>query len=79
MGEREHLDETIDIRGAMHPLRRNREGLYGIRWGSGGSLVSTVDVVSLTALVLDPRFDFRKTYWVIYGDLRDGSECGLSR
>ena len=25
--EREHLDETIEIKGALHPLRRNKEGL----------------------------------------------------
>ena len=65
--EREHLDETINIRGALHPLRRNRAGLYGIRWGSAGTLVSETGVVSLTALVLDPRFDFRKTYWLFTG------------
>ncbi len=65
--EREHMNETIEIRGALHPLRRNAEGLYGIRWGSGGSLASMVDAVSLTALVLDPRFDFRRTYWLFTG------------
>src|ERR1700751_582154 len=31
--EREKLDEVIPVRGALHPLRRNAEGLYGIRWG----------------------------------------------
>jgi purine nucleoside permease len=65
--EREHMDETIAIKGALHPLRRNKEGLYGIRWGSSGNLVAQDEVVSLTALVLDPRFDFSKTYWLFTG------------
>lgn len=64
--EREHLDEVIPIRGALHPLRRNRSGLYGIVWGGTGSMIGGC-AEQLEALVLDPRFDFRKTYWLFTG------------
>lgn len=64
--EREHLDEEIPVRGALHPLMRNSEGLYGIVWGSAGSLMSGVGE-QLTALLLDERFDFTRTYWLFTG------------
>lgn len=64
--EREHLDQVIPIKGALHPLRRNKDGLYGMVWGDTGSMVSGVEE-QLEALVLDPRFDFRKTYWLFTG------------
>lgn len=64
--EREHLDEAIPVRGALHPLMRNSEGLYGIVWGSAGSLMSGVGE-QLTALLLDERFDFTRTYWLFTG------------
>jgi purine nucleoside permease len=64
--EREHLDEVIPIKGALHPLRRNDKGLYGMVWGDTGSMVGGVEE-QLEALVLDPRFDFRKTYWLFTG------------
>lgn len=64
--EREHLDEKIAVRGVLHPLLRNTDGLYGIVWGSAGSLMSGVGE-QLTALTLDPRFDFSKTYWLFTG------------
>jgi purine nucleoside permease len=64
--EREHLDEVIPVRGALHPLRRNAQGLYGMVWGDPHSLVATPDV-QLMALLLDPRFDFSHTYWLFTG------------
>ncbi len=64
--EREHLDEVIPVRGALHPLRRNAAGLYGMVWGDAHSLVVTPDV-QLMALLLDPRFDFTHTYWLFTG------------
>ena len=64
--EREHLDEAIRIRGALHPLKRNDRGLFGIVWGEPDTMVSGV-AEQLSALVLDPRFDFRKTYWLFTG------------
>ena len=64
--EREHLDETIAVKGLLHPLRRNADGLYGVVWGSTDSLLGTPGE-QLMALLLDPRFDFSKTYWLFTG------------
>lgn len=64
--EREHLDETIPVRGALHPLRRNADGLYGMVWGATGSMFGG-PAEQLMALVLDPRLDFTRTYWLFTG------------
>lgn len=64
--EREHLDEAIPIRGALHPLRRNKDGLYGFTFGGTDKILDGPNE-GLTALILDPRFDFRKTYWLFTG------------
>jgi len=64
--EREHLDDVIPIRGALHPVRRNKAGLYGLVPGDTGHMGSTAGE-ALTAFVLDPRFDFRHTYWLFTG------------
>lgn len=64
--EREKLTQVIPIKGALHPLRRNANGLYGMTWGSTGTLVGGV-AEQLMALLLDPRFDFSKTYWLFTG------------
>lgn len=53
--EREHLTETIPVRGATRPVRRNAAGLYGLL------------LENLVPFLLDPRFDFRKTYWLFTG------------
>ena len=53
--EREHLDETLTVRGATGPVRRNAQGLYGLL------------LENLTAFLLDARFDFSKTYWLFTG------------
>lgn len=64
--EREKLSEAIPVKGALHPLMRNADGLYGIVWGDTGSMFGGASE-QLAALVLDPRFDFRKTYWLFTG------------
>jgi purine nucleoside permease len=64
--EREHLNEVIPIKGALRPLRRNKDGLYGIVWGNTDKLLDGA-TEGLMALVLDPRFDFRETYWLFTG------------
>lgn len=38
--EREHLDEVIPLKGALHPLRRNAQGLYGMVWGSPDTMLA---------------------------------------
>ena len=53
--EREHLDETLKVRGAAGVVRRNRAGLYGLL------------LQNLTPFLLDSRFDFKKTYWLFTG------------
>jgi purine nucleoside permease len=53
--EREHLDETLPVRGARGVVRRNKMGLYGLL------------LENLTPFLLDPRFDFSKTYWLFTG------------
>jgi len=53
--EREHLDETVSIRGATRPIRRNAQGVYGLL------------LENLTPFVLDPKYDFSKTYWLFTG------------
>ena len=63
---REHLDEKIPIRGALHPLSRNAAGLYGMVWGSPDTMLGGV-AEQFMALLLDPRFDFSHAYWLFTG------------
>ena len=53
--EREHLTETVQVRGATRPVRRNAAGLYGLL------------LENLVPFLLDSRFDFGKTYWLFTG------------
>jgi purine nucleoside permease len=53
--EREHLDQTVSIRGATRPIRHNAQGLYGLL------------LDNITPFVLDPKYDFSKTYWLFTG------------
>jgi len=64
--EREKLSEVIPIQGALHPLRRNDAGLYGMVWGSPDTMLGGV-AEQLMSLLIDPRFDFTKTYWLFTG------------
>ena len=60
--EREHLTNRVDVPGVDHPLTHDGKGLWGLV--SGTTVRSALQV---QALVLDPRFDFRKTYWLVNG------------
>ncbi len=62
--EREHLTETIEFPGGVHPLRANPEHTV-IGMVSGTTLVNAT--ASVMALGLDPRFDLTRAYWLING------------
>ena len=62
--EREHLTRLIPLPAAFHGVRTNSdESVIGIVTGRG----NTSSASSIMALGLDPRFDLRKSYWVIAG------------
>ncbi len=61
--EREKLDEVIPFPAGNRDLRMNRNGVLGICAGIGTARAAA----SIMALGLDPRFDFRKAYWVVAG------------
>jgi len=62
--EREHLDQTLDFPGGVHPIRTNTDhSVLGIV--SGTTLVNAT--ASMMALGLDPRFDLTHAYWIING------------
>ncbi len=62
--EREKLDRVIPLPAAYHAVRANVDGsVIGIVTGVG----NTNAAASIMALGLDPRFDLRKSYWVIAG------------
>jgi purine nucleoside permease len=67
--EREHLDGTLEIKGAPHLLRFNKDGLYGsVAVNTRDHTLTTVPSSELImALCLDPRLDLTKTYWLING------------
>jgi len=67
--EREHLDGTIEVKGAPHPLRFNAAGLYGSVAGNTRDKTLTTVTASelIMALCLDPRLDLTHTYWIING------------
>lgn len=60
--EREHLDQAIAVPGVQHPLLTNGRGLYAMVSGTTSRCA-----VQLMALGLDPRFDLRKTYFLVAG------------
>ena len=62
--EREHLDETVEFAGGVHPLRMNaRRTIVGMV--SGTTLINAT--ASMMALGLDPRFDLTHAYILING------------
>jgi purine nucleoside permease len=67
--EREKLTDKIEVPGAPHALCRNAEGLYGTVAGNTRDTHLTAVRTSelIMALCLDPRWDLRKTYWLING------------
>lgn len=62
--EREHLTETLDFPGGVHPLRTNKEHTI-LGMVSGEALVNAT--ASMMALGLDPRFDLSHAYVLING------------
>lgn len=60
--ERYPLTETIKIPGVERPARLSKDGVLGVVLGEFGRARG-----SMAALVLDPRFDFHKTYWIMAG------------
>ena len=60
--EREKLDQKIVVPGVTHPVLTNGKGVLGVV--SGTTVRSSNQIM---ALVLDPRFDFSKAYWLVNG------------
>jgi purine nucleoside permease len=72
--EREHLDTVIPFAFAGRHLRTNGKGVFAFICGG-----STRCESSLMALILDPRFDFTHTYWIINGIAGvDPNKAGLA-
>lgn len=72
--EREHLDRVIPLPAAYHDARSNADGsIVAILTGVGNIHAAA----SIMALGCDPRFDLRKSYWLVAGiagiDPADGS------
>ncbi|CAN7635293.1 purine nucleoside permease [Phenylobacterium sp. LjRoot225] len=62
--EREHLTETIAFPGGVHPLMSNADHSV-VAILTGMSLVNAGP--SIMALGADPRFDLRRSYWLVAG------------
>jgi len=60
--ERQHLDHEIRVPGVDHPLLTNGRGLYAMVSGTTSRCA-----VQLMALAADPRFDLRRTYFLVCG------------
>src|SRR5476651_270526 len=67
--EREHMTDVVNVPGAPHVIRRNAAGLYGSVGETAERPHQTTTTHSelVMALCLDPRFDLRKTYWILTG------------
>lgn len=61
--ERSRLDRVIPFRQGYRDLRMNADGVLGIVTGVGTAKAAA----SIMALGLDPRFDLRKSYWLVAG------------
>ena len=62
--EREKLDRVIPLPAAYHAVRANADGsVIGLVTGVG----NTNAAATIMALGLDPRFDLRKSYWLVAG------------
>jgi purine nucleoside permease len=62
--EREKLDRTYALPSACHDVRSNADGSIVATVTGMGSIRAAA---SVTALGLDPRFDFSKAYWLVAG------------
>ena len=60
--ERETWTERISVPGVTHPVLSNGQGVLGV---VSGTTVRSAN--QIMALVLDPRFDFSKAYWLVNG------------
>ena len=67
--EREGLTQSVSLPGASHALCFNDRGLYGTVGSNtrDHDLTPIRESETIMALCLDPRFDLRKTYWIING------------
>jgi len=62
--ERDHLDREIAVEGMLHPVRANADASeIAVVVGPG----NINPAVNLMALGSDPRFDLRKSHWLING------------
>ena len=62
--EREGLDRVIPVPAAPHPVRANADGsVVALLTGVG----NTNAAAAVMALGLDPRFDLRRSYWLVAG------------
>ena len=62
--EREHLDESLEFPGGVHPLRTNADHTV-LGMVSGTTLVNAT--ASMMALGMDPRFDLTHAYFLVNG------------
>jgi purine nucleoside permease len=60
--ENENFDQSYAVPGVEHPLLANSQGLFAMVSGT-----SSRCAVQLMALAADPRFDLRRTYFVLCG------------
>ena len=60
--EREKLDQEIRVPGIEHPILTNGKGLYAMVSGTTSRCA-----VQIMALAMDPRFDLRRTYFLLSG------------
>jgi purine nucleoside permease len=60
--EREKLDGTLEVPGLTHPLRFNGSGVYAMVTGTCNR-----SGLAVTLLGMDPRFDLRRTYFMMAG------------
>ena len=60
--EREKLDQTMTVPGLDHPVRFNKDGVYGVVSGTTARAG-----LQIMALGLDPRFDLSHSYWIVNG------------
>src|SRR2546430_11231628 len=61
--ERTKLDRVMPFPQGYHDLRMNRDSVLGVLTGVGTARAAA----SIMALGLDPRFDLRKSYWLVAG------------
>jgi purine nucleoside permease len=70
--ERQDLSQEIRVPGVDHPLLTNGKGLYAMVSGTTSRCA-----VQIMALAADPRFDLRRTYFVLCG-IGGGFPKGMS-